>query len=130
MVQHHSNANINACGLVLNYMIGTSKRAKFSKQSRWPTLKLLKILHKWKTSIWCRYLNLNNPLNDVPLNSLTDSNASLKCEQRKNKESGHTPWLTTHLWGVLELRDGTRKNERRLITRIDLHKPNKELINT
>ncbi len=35
---------------------------------------------------------------------------------------------TLRVKGVLELRDGTRKNEKHSITCMDLHKPNNKLV--
>jgi hypothetical protein len=43
-------------------------------------------------------------VHDAPPSSLMDSNMSSNGKQRKNKESGHTPWLATFL-GV-KRRDG------------------------
>jgi hypothetical protein len=68
--------------------------------------------------------------NDVLPISFIDSNMSLRRKQQKSKESRHAPWLEHFggLRGVLELREGTRKNDKHLITHTNLHKPNNKLV--
>jgi hypothetical protein len=48
----------------------------------------------------------------------------------KGKESRHVPWLATlrGYRGMLKLQDGTRKNDKHLFTRLDLHKLNNTLV--
>jgi hypothetical protein len=61
---------------------------------------------------------------------LIDSNVSMKCKHQKSKELGHAPGLQ-HFGGkgVLELRDGIKKNDNHLIIHTDLHKLNNKLVN-
>jgi hypothetical protein len=56
--------------------------------------------------------------------SWIDFNVSLKWKHRKSKELGHTPWLValSGVEGVLELRDGTRMNDKQLLTHTNMHK--------
>jgi len=70
---------------------------------------------------------------DALLSSLIDSNVNMRWKQRKSKELGTCSLAHNTLgvlWArdVLELRDGTRKNDKHLITHIDLHKPNNKLV--
>ncbi len=48
-----------------------------------------------------------------------------KVKQRKNKESRHAPWLAAR--GMLKFRDGTKKNNKHLITHTDLHKTKQQV---
>jgi hypothetical protein len=59
----------------------------------------------------------------------------LKCEfeMKTTKKQGIGARSLVHntlkVGGVLELRNGTRRKDKHLITNIDLHKPNKKLVN-
>jgi len=66
---------------------------------------------------------------DTLPSSLIDSNMTLKWKQRKNKElnTGSLVCNTLGVEGVLELRDGTKKNDKHLLTHTDLHKPKQQV---
>jgi hypothetical protein len=67
---------------------------------------------------------------DALPSSLIDSNVSLRRKQRKNKEL-RTRSLVWNTWGggkvVLELWDGTKKNDKYLITHTNLHKTKQQV---
>ncbi len=80
---------------------------------------------KYFLPIWFHFTHVifSTNLDDAPPSSLIDSNVNMRQNIGRVRSWGHAPWLVA-LWGqrgVLELRDGTRKNDKHLITQTNLH---------
>ncbi len=77
--------------------------------------------------------NLPSPtrsMGDALPSSSMDSNVSLRRKQQKSQELGHAPWFVTFQGGqrgMLELRDGIRKNDKHLFIHTDLHKTKQQV---
>jgi hypothetical protein len=61
--------------------------------------------------------------------SLIDSNVNMKWKQQKSKKLGALSLAhnTLGVKGMLELRDGTRKNDKQSLTHMDLHKTKQQV---